>query len=410
LLDAGLYRFLEYYYRDFGITLLKPWREDYPLVAWEMPADRQADLAGLLQFVGPERHPAVPGDFAFEAHLAARRQAHHPELVNNPTFCLRHFDTRRVQVVGGLIGNYFDALDTCDVLEEELLQAWAAHAPRPEEYDQFAERWLPKREALRKFCQARSPDNARSSVVSPITCGDGRSAAIAIATLTVFRVKQPPTDKFQAFFALRSGFVANHPRMLHVAPSGMFQPTGPWNAPWGAGDCRKAWDIRHHVYRELLEEVFNYDEEALYGMTAEELHGLPEVRHLRSLMEPPAGVKPGAQLLVTAVIVNLLNLRLEICTVLLIHDPSWYRRHARREGVRPFCYNAEFASAGELQGKSQRLFNQIDLWSDGHMFSEDEIIQEIGDVSAAHIVAPGAAALWFGFRAAQRRIPQIAAE
>jgi hypothetical protein len=210
LLDSGLYRFLAYYYRDSGVTLLKPWRQDYPLVGWEIPFDRQADLAGLLHFVGPERHPAAAGDFAFESRLSARRQAQHPCLVDNPTFCLRHFDTDRLQVVGGLIGNYFDAIDTCDVLESE-------------------------------------------------------------------------------------------------------------------------WDLRHHVYRELAEEVFNYDEKAVCGMTARDLYRLPDVR----------------------------------------------------------------------------LLQHLDLWSEGRMCSEEEIVQQIGDVSPAHIVVPGAAALWFGFRAAKRRIPQV---
>jgi hypothetical protein len=58
-------------------------------------------------------------------------------------------------------------------------------------------------------------------------------------------------------------------------------------------------------------------------------------------LEPPGGAKPGAELLVTAVIVNLLNLRLEICTLLLIHDPSWHCRHVHGDGVRPFCFNKE---------------------------------------------------------------------
>ncbi len=58
-------------------------------------------------------------------------------------------------------------------------------------------------------------------------------------------------------------------------------------------------------------------------MTARELYRLPDVQHIRNLLEPPGGVKPGAELLVTAVIVNLLNLRLEICTLLLIHDPTF---------------------------------------------------------------------------------------
>jgi hypothetical protein len=410
LLDGGLYRFLEYYYRDFGVTLLKPWQHDYPLVGWEIPPDRQADLSGLLHFVGPRRHPATPGDFAFQADLSARRQAQHPNLVNNPTFCLRHFDAERFQVVGGLIGNYFDALDTCDVLEDELLQAWAAHAPRPEEYDQFAQHRLPKREALRQYYQARSREKGTNSALSPITCGNGRSAAIAIATLTIFRVKEPPSDKFQAFFAPRSSAVANHPFMLHVAPSGMFQPTRRWTLPREADDCRREWDIRRHVYRELVEEIFNYDEEMVCGLTAQELYDLPDVQHIRGLLEPPGGEKPGAELLVTAVVVNLLNLRPEICTLLLIHDPSWHHRHAHGAGVRPFCYNEEFASARELQEQSLPLLRPIDLWSGGRMFADEEIMQQIGDVSAAHIVAPGAAALWFGFRAAQRRIPQVLAE
>src|SRR5581483_4701867 len=127
LADPELYGFLENYYKEENIKLLKPWGMTYPLVGWRVPEAKQAVWRSLLEFDGPFRLPQYSREeFAFyDANIVEKRKTEKRDMVNNPTFCLRHFDADRPCVVGGLVGKYFDALATCDALEKELLHAWA---------------------------------------------------------------------------------------------------------------------------------------------------------------------------------------------------------------------------------------------------------------------------------------------
>lgn len=425
LADPNLYRFLEWYHE---IELWEQHGHKYPLVSYPIREDDQPNEAAFLAFDrGPEALPSGkwsqihehgqlkwalqnPGELAgafapglYDSDLIARRLDQNRGMLNNPTFCLRQLDTDGPRVVGGLVGRYFDAVATCDALEEELLLAWGKHRPPSEKWATFARDNLPRREALKRHCVAGG--------VPPHLTGAGRSAAIAVATLTVYRKfdQRKGIDEYRAFVRARSAWVANHPHMLHVVPSGMFQPTRDWDLddPGNAAECRGEWDIRHHIYRELVEELFNTKPDEVAAMTSERFYSLPDVQNIHRRIESGPS---SAEILTPAVIVNMLNLRTELCTLLLIHDPDWYRSHQNREnGTSGIMFNEEYMTDEELKAAKQSRVWFVTVWDKGAPIPARRIISEslAGDASPSRFVPPGAAALWLGIDAAQRRIRQL---
>ncbi|MGC8831132.1 MAG: hypothetical protein ACP5PQ_00915 [Thermoproteota archaeon] len=91
------------------------------------------------------------------------------------------------------------------------------------------------------------------------------------------------------------------------------------------GDYGKEYSIwQHQVEREYLEEVFEYKELKTPPITTTYMwyKDKPELKYLQSLIEEK---KAGFYL--TGVAVNLLNLRPEICTLLLINTSDWIKAH-----------------------------------------------------------------------------------
>lgn len=218
-------------------------------------------------------------------------------LYNGPTFTLKHIRDNPLKLRGA-IGRYYDMLATCAAFEHELRDA-------------AAEGWM-RAPARTTYHRQVEPRHA-------LKRGLKRSAAVGISTLTVFNHQ----GVYKAILARRSQKTAFDSGLFHVLPAMMFQPTTADSAH------PQEWSIKHQVWREVLEEMFNMPEQTAARWDFFYEH--PALLYLQGLMA--AGQ---AQLYLTGIILNLLTLRPEVSTLLLIYDPAWYERITAEASDIPF--------------------------------------------------------------------------
>ncbi len=216
-----------------------------------------------------------------------------PDLYDGATYVMQQITTNPLTIQGG-IGRYYDMLATCDALEQEIYHTSDAS---------------PLRDTLHAVI---SPEDA-------LTNGYGRSAAIGVSTLIVF----DHGGVYRAIIARRSRQTAIHAGMYHVLPAFMLEPT---ETDVFAGT---SWNLTRQVEREILEEVFGVPEYADYD-------NHQALNDLRGMMA--AG---RAELCLTGLVMNLLTMRPEIGTLLLIHDPDWYPRITAPDSPFPLKTAAE---------------------------------------------------------------------
>lgn len=246
--------------------------------------------------------------------------------------------------VGGAFGLYYDNILTQYAMEWELRKALlpgktssVAALRKPGA--------LPLREAVERLG-------------NPITNGVGRCAALTISTLLVFKRRN---GEFYCLLRRRSLNVGVSPSMLHVVPAGMFE----------AKNGQDDWSIVMNVWRELLEEVYNEAEQHGSGHAElpDHIWQRPPIRLLGELLRCGS-----AELSVTGICCDLLNLRPEICTVLFLADSSFCEE-------RPMVLNWEYEAEGPA-GLFAVRWNRI-----------DEVIEEVGREG---MVASGAVCLGLG--------------
>jgi len=231
-------------------------------------------------------------------------------LFNGRTFTLNFIRTNPLRMRGA-IGNYYDMLATCAALEHEIRDA-------------VAQGWMlaPSRAQYHRHVQ---PQEA-------ILRGMRRSAAIGIGTLIVFN----DAGTYKAILAKRSNKTAFDSGMYHVLPAMMFQPT--------TSDFKhpQEWSIKHQIMREILEEMFDMPEQ--HDPDAWDFfYEHPALVYLQGLMD-----NGKAQLYVTGIVFNLLTLRPEVSTLLLIHDPEWFMRIMAKDSDMPFKTADETVGASEV--------------------------------------------------------------
>jgi transcriptional regulator with XRE-family HTH domain len=393
----GLYQFFEAKYPAYPALQLfgdetKPlpvWAEPAPSEQW---ADVEAPL-GVLDLSNPP--PDVRrwqywercdprGEREFQRHLndwdrqlreiQAGKRAH-LDTWNQLTYDLAGMtrdDRGRLQLDCKL-GTYFHSLSTSEALDPELTEAYAAWP------DSDPDLVWPRLER-RAWLHERVPD--------PVADGRRRSAALGVSTLTIVRVRNRSFDGYKMFLSPRSCTVATQRRRYHVVPSGMFQPFIPSES---TDLLQEQFSVYATVAREFVEELYGVQElETGDGrVDPQAIYRRREARLLADMLKHGS-----AALLYTGVGVNLLALRHEICTVLIIEDASWYEREC-----------------GELRICDEYLqqCQQTDLLPDQRwvqLISLDRHDLEIEPrwrdaLSARNVVAPGAAAVDLGLRVAR---------
>jgi hypothetical protein len=249
------------------------------------------------------------------------------------------------------IYNYEKALATCDILEWEAL-AKAGCDPRNAES-------LIKELKLRHLVHSLTDDPVKKPI--------GRQAALAISALVMVR-----TEVEQGvIISLRSRKgVAVHSNLYHVAPSGMFSIE--------TDETAKEFSVRHAVFREYLEELFGLRSGA--PMRYDHFYENRNLLYLKELLK-----KGDAIFLITGLVVNLLNLRPEICVMLYIDNPEWFANHlGGREGLTRLSLSEEFEP------------NRCSFVPLSRLFQAEWLKVE-------NLVPPGAAALFLGLDAAKKQ-------
>ena len=149
-------------------------------------------------------------------------------------------------------------------------------------------------------------------------------------------------------------------------------------------DARE-WSVKHEIMREVLEELFNLPEQRQADRW-DYFYEHPALRLLLQLLEAGA-----AQLLATGVIVNLLTLRPEIGTLLLIHDPAWYSRITAADSDMPFATADETEAASVVTAP---------------ISSDEEFLAHFPPELHLQMPAQATATMWLGIDLARREIAQ----
>jgi transcriptional regulator with XRE-family HTH domain len=394
----GLYRLLGDKYREYPTLKLFD-DESRHLPVWAEPAlrnqweDVEAALGSLdLSRPAPQVRqwaywedcdPSAEDEF--ERHLAEWDQQvrdiragrrRHLDTWNQLTYDLASMERGSDGVkLHCKLGTYFHSLATSESLHAEIMEtysAWPDYEPEEGWAKLEGRRWLHER------------------VADPAADGRHRSAAIGVSTLTVVRVRREDFDGYKMFLSPRSMTVATQRGRYHVIPSGMFQP---FIADESPEVLRSQFSIHATVVREFVEELYGV-EELETGDGRVDHTAIYRRREAQVLAEM---LKTGdAKLLYTGVAVNLLALRPEICTLLVIDDPGWYEEES---GQLRIC--DEYLRQSERVDllPDQRWVQLIALDSDGQ---PESAWQDV--LRPATLVAPGWAGVVLGLRVAREVI------
>lgn len=296
----------------------------YPVVCHPT---RQADVESVLGALD-----TAPATMAADNAISRLGLLVDPRLTNGHIYVMRRFSAGARLTMDCALGRYFGMLDTCSAIEIELRAAILDGDRQPATLD--------GKLRLRNAAHEATGGD-------PIARGEGRDAAIGLSMLVAGRTE----EGYQMRLARRgNGGLALGCGQFHVVPSGMFDFT----------DARRDYHVQAKLHEEYAEELFGTVD--------------PALEYLDALLRTG-----DAQLFFTGVAMDLLNLRPEICTLLVIHTPEWF------EQARQARLNEEFlpeTAAGGFNG-----------WV---CLERDEVmIQEAGLVPES-MIPPGAAAFWMG--------------
>jgi len=321
----------------------------HPVTVFYPSESQTHDVDSLLDpwLPTPEERDFAVYDYSYLHDL----QNSKPGLYNGSTFTLKRIRQNPLKL-RGQIGGYYDMLATCAALERELRDA--------------AETGLLRAPARATYHRYVAPQDA-------LLHGDKRSAAIGIGTLTVFN----DGKTYRAILARRSDATAFDSNMFHVLPAMMFQPT---TADFA--DPRE-WSVKHQILREVLEELFGLPE-VIHPGRWDFFYDHPALQYLLRLLESGK-----ALLYTTGIILNLLTLRPEISTLLLIHDPAWYARVSAADSDMPFV------TADETLGDSVVM---------APIATDEDFLSYFPPDLHLSMPAQATATLWLGIDQARREI------
>ncbi len=143
--------------------------------------------------------------------------------------------------------------------------------------------------------------------INPILNGNNRCASITLSALIVFKNRN---GEYHFILNKRSEAVKTSSNLMHVVPSGMAEPF----------DANFTWDFEYNFWREFLEEIYNlheyhfqdnkFDPHSIFNETP--------IKYLKYLLD-----NNKAQFSITGICCDLLNLRPEICMILVIDDAKF---------------------------------------------------------------------------------------
>ena len=353
--------FIHWKYRDEPV--LTRGGQRYATAAFAVPPLMADDLEAIL---GPLT-AAIPtddlvGDPTYRDLLAA---AGRPPF-DGATYTLRTLtandNTLRIDCA---LGGYFAMLDTCDALEwEALSQAESLTGETEADFQRF-DALLTQRQRLHEL------------VAHPVRDGSHRSVGMAVSVSIAYRHR----GKLSLLMRKRSAGVAVHPNLVHVVPSFMLGPTTP--------HIQDEYAIRHHIFREYLEELFDRPEASHDEANWHYFYDDPRLLALQGWLRSGA-----ARLSLTGVSMDLLNLRADVCAILVCDSEEWYERHMAPDAAPhdAVIYNQEYNNqdASEQDAYPETIIPYDPTVSDAEMLARYPVL-------SPHRMTPTAAgAFWLG--------------
>lgn len=284
------------------------------------------------------------------------------------------FEARAIQIepscakIEGALTTYCSALATQDALEYELLTETAMHFSASNDNKKTFPKLMGK--LKKRLAAERSADNY-------LLEGTGRCNALAISTVIIY---QDTKNDYKIMFGKRSGETGAHADLFHVIPACMFQPE--------VGDVDAEWNVHHNVLKEYAEELFSENIDPKAENAKYFYDKWPSVIALRQALD-----EGKCKFMITGLVVNILNLRPEICTLLLVNDISWWQQEYDK-----MSKNWEYLPKQKIleQHEKARTFFRLES-------VEEELLDYSGS-NAGMWVPPGLAALWLGVDAARREL------
>lgn len=337
----------------------------FPIIQIKMPDQQSTKPESILGILHSDRTAHVDQHLyaAGQKYLNLLLEVGRP-LTNLPTYCLdKIISTSEELKINCIMGSYYDALISCDILEWEILTEIERFKPH-EDPNKFIEKNLKLRGYVHRLC----------GYDDPVVCTKGRSAALSVSTTIIFN---RGTDYAMLVGERSKQGVAVHGDLYHVVPSGMFQPI--------VGDLENEFSVYHSFLREYMEELFGLAEvqNPPSAISHDYFYNDSNLDLLRMLY-----ASGEAQLFLTGFVINALNLRPEICTMLFIKTPRWFDAHKRGlDNVRRIELNEEWKRPNEkLSGKP----NVVPITE----------LRNFG-LHSGNVVPPGAAAIILGLQTAR---------
>jgi len=345
--------------------LLQRGGERYPVVFFPAgPAQRARpeSVLGPLSPAMPPDNSYVVDDPAYRDAIATLNLFSLPATVDRLTITMermRH-DAGGIEIAARN-GKFMASARTCEILDWEIRSAIAGLATAAGA-EAIGEK-VPLRNAL------------HATVADPVLDGSGRSAALAITCLIVYR-------RAGAYYALmRKRGKRGSPLyayMYQAVPSFMLQAT---DARW----LRHEYSLVHQISREYLEEVYSYPEPANVVDDPDYFYHEPQFQRLHEML-----ARGTAQLYVTGIGMNLLNLRADICALLVIHDERWFIE-SQTNPTCQFRFNDEWETAIARPG-TDAYVGAIPI----DPSASDEEVLRVSHLSQRETTPAGAAAWWGG--------------
>jgi len=352
--DPETYRFLSHYYSEY--PLLQMYGKSFPVTVFQAPHCQTNNIESALGSL--ERLP--DDDFAFsDERYFKLLKASGRKLYNGRLFTIKEIKLIPKLSVECGTGRYFDCQKTCDALEYELLKEFGVSHTQEQNSETISKR-LPHRRTLHE------------KVNDPVIQGAGRSAALAVSVLIVFN----HSNEYQALIMKRAGKVAVHDNLFHVIPSFMME--------YEVEDFAHEFKVTHNIFREYTEELFDYNFTGT-KIFYDYFYSDPRLKFLQEILQ-----RNDASLYYTGITVNLLNLRPEICALLLIRSPDWFVYHTSHQ---PFKFNWEFLSEREAWEEEKRGLLLVDLYDENTLAKF---------IMPETVVPPAASAIYLGLALARK--------
>jgi hypothetical protein len=268
--------------------------------------------------------------------------------------------------IKGALTTYGSALATQDVLEWEFLDQGRKYLSNHSGDFDFSEfgNLLLRRKAVTQ--------NTENYILD----GAGPCNSLAISTLIVYQDRH---GEYRLLIGKRSAQTGAHAHLFHVVPACMFQPE--------LGNVNAEWSIFHNVLKEYLEEIFSVELRP-NAVNATYFYDHPRAVSLRNALR-----SGDVEFTVTGMVVNLLNLRPEICALILVKDSDWWRREQAMGKM-----NWEYSSRETIMEQSGRA------WTDFRLQSVEAEFSTYFGAAPGSWVPSGLASLWLGVDAARARI------